>query len=54
MLAGFLALIAPCGGSSGFPKVAACAVVAASTAPPALAARISRLDIIACLSSSTD
>jgi hypothetical protein len=28
--------------------------VAASTAPPALAAKISRLDIIACFSSPTD
>jgi hypothetical protein len=41
-------LIAPCGGSSGFPKDAARAVVAAVTiAPPAVAASMFRLEIIA-------
>src|SRR5258708_33224706 len=46
MLAGFLAFIAPWGGSSGLPKVAARAVVAVITAPRAVAANISRLDIM--------
>src|ERR1700739_1138174 len=57
MLLGFLALIAPCGGSSGVPKVislltgvAASAVVPVATviAPPtAVAANMSRLENIA-------
>src|SRR5690242_3445605 len=50
MLAGFLAFIAPCGGSSGLPKLAArafAAVIATPVVPAALAARISRLDIMA-------
>src|SRR5258706_9620423 len=53
MLLGFLALIAPCGGSFGLPKEISCftgvapAVVAAVTTPPtAVAANISRLDIM--------
>src|ERR1700674_2479973 len=54
MLAGFLALIAPCGGSSGLPKVAARAVEALITAPAAVTANISRLDIIAHHSSRMD
>src|ERR1700754_3255735 len=58
-LLGFLALIAPCGGSFGLPKlislftgVAASAVgiVAAVTTPPAaVAANLSRLGKVACL-----
>src|SRR3989442_15294358 len=47
MLAGFLALIAPGGGSSGLPKEAARAVEALIPAPAAVAANTSRLDIIA-------
>jgi hypothetical protein len=54
MLAGFLALIAPWGGSSGLPKEAARAVVALITAPAAVAANTSRLDIIAHHSSGLD
>src|SRR5258705_5222819 len=55
MLLGFLALIAPCGGSFGLPKEisgltgAALAVVmdaAVATPPAAVAANISRLDIM--------
>jgi len=46
-LAGLLALIAPCGGSSGLPKEAARAAVAVIAAPAAVAANIMRLDIIA-------
>ena len=55
MLRGFLALIAPCGGSFGLPKeisrftgvALAVAMVAAVTTPPtAVAANISRLDIM--------
>src|ERR1700730_3390126 len=59
-LLGFLALMAPCGGSLGLPKlislftgVAASAVVivAAATAPPtAVAANMSRLEKIICRS----
>src|ERR1700747_3584481 len=41
-LAGFLALIAPCGGSSGLPKEAALAADAVIAAPMAEAANISR------------
>jgi hypothetical protein len=45
--AGFLALIAPCGGSSGLPKEPARAVVVAETiAPAAVAVSMSRLEII--------
>src|ERR1700740_3177883 len=48
-LSGFLALIAPWGGSSGLPKVAAREVVAAvSIAPEAVAISMSRLEIIGC------
>jgi TRAP-type mannitol/chloroaromatic compound transport system permease large subunit len=56
MLLGFLALIAPCGGSFGLPKLislftgvaSAVVIVAAVTAPPtAVAANMSRLEIIA-------
>jgi hypothetical protein len=47
MLAGFLALIAPCGGSSGLPKEAAAAAVADIAAPAAAVARTSRLENIA-------
>jgi hypothetical protein len=54
MLAGFLAFIAPCGGSSGLPKEAVRAVVAAIAAPAALATKISRLDITAHYSARTD
>src|SRR5712675_167090 len=55
MLLGFLALIAPCGGSFGLPKAIslltgvalAVLIVAAVTTPPtAVAANMSRLDII--------
>jgi hypothetical protein len=55
-LLGFLALIAPCGGSFGFPKVislftgvaSAVLIVAAVIAPPtAVAANMSRLENIA-------
>src|SRR6266436_5595525 len=55
MLLGFLPLIAPCGGSSGLPKEIAAfcgaavapVMVAAVTAPPtAVAANMSRLDIM--------
>src|ERR1700722_10354996 len=64
-LLGFVALIAPCGGSFGLPKlislftgvVAASAVVivAAVTSPPAaVAANMSRLENIACHSSRHD
>jgi hypothetical protein len=55
MLLGFLALIAPCGGSFGLPKEIAAftgvalaeVMVAAVTAPPAVAASASRLEIMA-------
>src|ERR1700738_790902 len=60
-LLGFLALIAPCGGSFGFPKlmslftgVAASAVVivaAVTTPPTAVAANMSRLENMVCRSS---
>src|SRR5919204_1986923 len=43
---GALALIAPCGGSSGLPKEAACAAFAVITAPAADTASISRLENI--------
>jgi hypothetical protein len=46
-LAGFLALIAPCGGSSGLPKEAAAAAVVDIAAPATAVARTSRLDSIA-------
>src|SRR6202165_1296008 len=55
MLLGFLALIAPCGGSFGLPKAislftgvaSAVVIVAAATAPPtAVAANMSRLEIM--------
>src|SRR5882762_6879742 len=46
-LARFFAFIAPCGGASGLPNVAACAVVAVIAAPAAVAANSSRLDIMA-------
>src|ERR1700692_5083796 len=58
-LLGFLALIAPCGGSFGLPKAislfsgVAFAVVigaAATTPPAAVAANMSRLENIACRS----
>src|ERR1700756_5132922 len=54
-LLGFVALTAPCGGSSGLPKeiglfsgaaFAALMVAAATTPPAAVAANTSRLDII--------
>src|SRR6266571_4022060 len=45
--AGILALIAPCGGSSGLPNVAARTAPAVSAVPAAVAANISRLEIIA-------
>src|SRR6476659_8762699 len=54
MLLGFVALIAPCGGSSGLPNeiaafsgaaLAAVMVAAVMTAPAAVAANASRLDI---------
>jgi hypothetical protein len=58
MLLGFLALIAPCGGSFGLPKVislftgvaaSALVIVAAVTKPPAaVAANMSRRENIAC------
>src|ERR1700704_5711925 len=58
MLLGFLALMAPCGGSFGLPKVmslligveaSAVVIVAAVTNPPAaVAASMSRLENIAC------
>src|SRR4029077_5158582 len=48
-LAGFLALIAPCGGLSGLPKVAAAAAVVDIAAPAAAVARISRLENICLL-----
>src|SRR5580704_1855835 len=48
-LSRFLALIAPCGGSSGLPKDAGRAVVAAVTiAPVAVAVSMSRLEIMVC------
>src|SRR6266852_275509 len=56
MLLGLVALIAPCGGSSGLPKdiaafsgaaVAAVMVAAATTPPTAVAANTSRLEIMA-------
>ncbi len=57
MLLGFLALIAPCGGSFGLPKVIftgaafAVVIVAAVTTPPAaVAANMSRLENIVCRS----
>src|SRR5882757_10211230 len=59
-LLGFFALIAPCGGSFGLPKVislfigvaSAVVIVAAVIAPPtAVAANISRLENMACRSS---
>jgi hypothetical protein len=43
-LAGFLALIAPCGGLSGLPKEAAAAAVVDIAAPAAAVARTSRLE----------
>src|SRR6516225_2588014 len=46
-LAGLVALMAPCGGSSGLPKVAAWALAAVAIAPVAVATNTSRLDIIA-------
>src|SRR6202040_3668879 len=55
MLLGLVALIAPCGGSSGLPKeiaafsgaaVAAVMVAAVTTPPTAVAANTSRLDIM--------
>src|SRR4030081_2537874 len=53
MLRGFLALIAPCGGSFGLPKEISCftgvalaEVVAVIAAPAAVAASIPRLDIM--------
>src|SRR3981189_1496918 len=46
-LAGFLALIAPCGGSSGLPKEAAAAAVADIATPAAAVGRTSRLEIMA-------
>jgi hypothetical protein len=46
-LAGVLALIAPCGGSSGLPKEAAAAAVADIVTPAAAVARTSRLENIA-------
>src|ERR1700693_4438917 len=46
-LAGFLALMAPCGGSSGLPKEAAAAAVADIAAPAAAVARTSRLENMA-------
>src|SRR6478672_12462468 len=58
-LLGFLALIAPCGGSLGLPKVIslftgvafAVVIVAAVTTPPtAVAASMSRLENIVCRS----
>src|SRR5882757_9421116 len=48
ILAGFLAFIAPCGGSSGLPKEAARAVVAVITAPAAVTANTSRRDTMLC------
>src|SRR5713226_8206409 len=58
MLLGFLALMAPCGGSFGLPKVislftgvaaSAVVIVAAVTTPPtAVAANMSRLENIVC------
>src|SRR4030088_631473 len=45
-LAGFLALIAPCGGSSGLPKEASAAAVADIATPAAAVVRTSRLEII--------
>jgi hypothetical protein len=62
-LLGFLALIAPCGGSFGLPKLIslftgvafAVVIVAAVTTPPtAVAANMSRLENIACHSSCKD
>jgi hypothetical protein len=59
-LLGFLALIAPCGGSFGFPKLIslftgvafAAVIVAAVIAPPtAVAANMSRLENMVCRSS---
>src|SRR3984893_6318852 len=41
-LAGFLALIAPCGGSSGLPKEAAAAAVVDIAAPAAAVAAVAR------------
>src|ERR1700676_1406870 len=46
-LAGFLALIAPCGGSSGLPKEPAAAAVVDIAAPAAAVARTSRLENMA-------
>src|SRR5882757_11365377 len=46
-LAGFLALIAPCGGSSGLPNEAAAAAVVDIAIPAAAVARTSRLEIMA-------
>src|SRR5258707_13230256 len=55
MLLGFLALIAPCGGSFGLPKEISCFTgvavavgmdAAVATPPTAVAANISRLDIM--------
>src|SRR5580692_11125662 len=45
-LAGFVALIAPCGGRSGLPKLCACAFVAAAArVPAAVAPRRPRRDM---------
>src|SRR5580693_449314 len=45
-LAGFVALIAPCGGRSGLPKLCACAFVAAAArVPAAVAPRRPRRDV---------
>jgi hypothetical protein len=46
-LAGFLALIAPCGGSFGLPKEAATAAVVDIAAPAAAVARTTRLENMA-------
>src|SRR6266516_3391739 len=54
-LPGFLALIAPCGGSSGLPQEAARAVAAVIAASAAVAASTSRLEIInQCILSSRE
>jgi hypothetical protein len=63
MLLGFAALTAPCGGSSGLPNeigafsgaaLAVVMVAAVMTAPAAVAANASRLEIIARFSSGLD
>jgi hypothetical protein len=46
-LAGFLALIAPCGGSSGLPKEVAAAAAVDIATPAAAVARTSRLENMA-------